>query len=239
MEKKGQVTIFIIIAILLVSAVLVFFLFKDRLGVGGSRNNDPVYLFVENCVEETGEDAIYYIIQNGGYLIPPPASTLGGIPYYYYRDRNYLPTLNDIGKEISAYVEESLSYCTNGFVDFPDLNITEGDIEVRTTIEDEEIIFDVEYPVKIEKGKDVTRFEDFKGIKVVVRVGSLYNSIEEMVQGQMGEERICLSCMSELADEEGFTVGMVNTEEGIVFTVRDEYSKIKDVPIEWRFANEY
>ncbi len=239
MDKRGQVTIFIIIAIILIASVALFFIFKDRLGIGGSRSNDPVYLFVESCVESTGEDAIYHIIQNGGYLLPPPASTLGGSPYYYYNNKNHMPSKSKIENEISAYMEESLSYCTSGFVNFPDLNITEGEIEARTTIEDEEIIFDVEYPVKIKKGEKVTILEDFNGIRIVVRVGALYDSIEKMIQDQLGEKGICLSCMSELADREGFTIDMTNTEEGVIFTVRDEYSKIKDVPIEWMFANRY
>ncbi len=238
MGKRGQVTIFIIIAIILVGSVSLFFVFRDRLG--SSRfNDDPIYLFIESCIEDTGKDAIYYIIQNGGYLDPIPLSTSGGVPYYYYADKNYMPSKDRIEKEISSYLEETLSYCTDGFVNFPDSNITEGDVEARTTIKDEEVILDVKYPVVIEKGESVTRFKDFKGIRIIVRIGALYDSIEKMIQGQLGEEGICLSCMSALADREGFTIDMTNVEEGLIFVVRDEYSKIKGVTLEWRFVNKY
>jgi hypothetical protein len=71
MEKRGQVTIFIIIAIILVASLSLFFIFRDKLS-GPRFSGDPVYLFIENCIEEVGGDAIYYITRNGGHMLPPP-----------------------------------------------------------------------------------------------------------------------------------------------------------------------
>lgn len=238
MKKRGQVTIFIIIAIVLVASVVLFFAFKDKLGIF-SPKSDPVYLYVENCIRETGEDAIHFITQNGGYLFPPTLSTSDGIPYYYSNDRDYTPTKERIEEEISDYIKNTLSYCTNEFTNFQDLNISEGEVKAETIIEDNNLILSVKYPITIEKGGSITRFEDFNDIKVDSRIGVMYNSIKKLIQDQIGKEDICLSCISEIVDEEGFTIDMTSTTEGIIFTLRDEHSKIKDVPVEWRFANEY
>ncbi|MDO8528818.1 MAG: hypothetical protein Q7S06_02920 [Nanoarchaeota archaeon] len=236
MKKRGQVTIFIIIAIVIIALVVLFFTFKDKLGIFTPESN-PVYLFTKGCVEETGKDAILYVTSNGGYVSPPELSTTEGIPYYFYNNRSYTPTKEMVEQRISSYIEQTLSYCTDGFSNFTGLNITEGEIKTRTTINEGEIVLNVKYPINIEKEGSVTRFENFNNIKIKSRVKLMYDSIKEIEENS--KEGICLSCISSLADENGFTIGMTNTEEGIVFTLRDEHSKIKDSPVEWKFANKY
>jgi hypothetical protein len=174
-----------------------------------------------------------------GICFLPPTSTSDGIPYYYYKNRNYLPSLEDIEQELSEYINKDLPFCTNGFIDFKDLDVAEGNVETQTRVEDERVIFDVEYPVTITRGEEVSRFRNFDYIKVISRIGVMYNSIASFIEDQMDQGSICLNCMSSIAETEGFEIHMVNAEEGIVFTFRDEYSLVKGVPIEWRFANKY
>ena len=239
-NSKGQVTIFIIIAILIIASAVLIFTFRDKIGLGiFSSNSDPVYLFVQNCVQETGQDAIHFITQQGGYLFPPTFSTSDGIPYYFYNKKDYMPTKDRIGEEISDYITNSISYCTNGFTNFPDLNITEGEIKANAKIEDEKIILDVVYPLTIKQGESTKKFENFDNINIQARVGVIYNSIQSIIQEQVGKDSICLSCISEIVDKEGLTLDMTNIEEAIIFTITDKYSKIKDVPVGWRFANGY
>ncbi len=238
-EKRGQVTIFIIIAIIIVASMILFFTFRDKLGIFKSQISDPVYLFIESCIEDTGKDAIYFVSRNGGYFFSPTLSTSEGLAYYYYNGKTYMPTKDDVEEEISSYIEETLSYCIEEFVDFPEFNITEREIKAKTTIKDEEIILNVEYPVTIKKGKSTNNLRNFKNIKIIVRVGIIYDSIKEMIQEQEGEEKICLSCISAIAKREGFTIDMVGTEEAIIFTLIDKYSKIKGIPLEFKFANKY
>jgi len=239
MGKRGQVTIFIIIAILIVAAVVLFFSFKDSIIKTSVKNNDRVYLYVENCIKETGEDGILYVMGNGGYLYAPISSTSDGIPYYFYAGKSYLPELSRIEDEISSYMEQALYSCTNNFVNFPELNVTEGKIQSETLINNNEVIFNVKYSVTVtHKGGDVSRFTDFNGIKVTSRIRTMYNSISEIIKGQTREE-VCVSCISEIAQKGGFRIEMTNTEEALIFNLVDENSKIKDVPVEWKFADGY
>ena len=238
MNKRGQVTIFIIIAIVILAVIAMIFIFRNQLGIFTPKS-DPVYLFVKDCIEETGKDAISYVINNGGYLYPISLSTSSGIPYYYYNNKSYLPTKERIEQEISSYIEKTLSYCTEDFSNFSGLNISEGEIVASTTIDDNDVIFNVKYPVTVKKGESVSRFENFNDIKVILGVGALYNSIRNMIQKQAGSNSICLSCLSEIADSGEFTVDMTNTDEGIIFDLKDNNSRIKDAPLEWRFANRY
>ena len=172
MEKRGQVTIFIIIAIVVVALVAGFFLFREQLGLEDifTPKGDEVYLFVEECIEGTGKDAIYYIGENGGYMFSPERSTPGGIPYYYFKGKNYMPSKNEVEEEISSYVNEILSFCTEDFIDFPNYDITEGEIKTETKIEENNIILNVEYPLSVTKDGSVTLFNDFKNIKEYLNI---------------------------------------------------------------------
>ena len=238
MEKRGQVTIFIIIALVIVVSAVVIFVFRDKIGIF-TTNSDPVYLFVTSCIQETGEDAIYFIAQNGGYLFPPTLSNSEGIPYYFYNNKDYTPTKDRISQEISYYLKNAIPSCTNKFANFSNVNITEGEIKVKTTIEDKKITLDVTYPLLIKQGESTKKLLNFNGVNIPVRVGTIYNSIKNMTQAQIGKSGICLNCISKIMNEEGLTIDIDNTNESIVFIITDEYSKIKEVPIKWRFANGY
>ncbi len=241
-KKRGQVTIFIIIAILVIALVAGFFLFREQLGLEDifTPKGDEVYLFVEECIEGTGKDAIYHIAENGGYMFPPQLSTLGGIAYYYFEGKNYMPSEEDVENQLSLYMDYQLSACTQDFVNFPDYNISEGEIETSTSIRDSKVIFDVKYPLTIKKGKETRRLENFGATKISTGFGVVYNSINELIQNQLKREDICLSCIADIALERDLIIDMTSTEQGeIIFIITDENLKINDIPLEWVFANKY
>ena len=62
MKKKGQVTIFIIIAIILIVAVSFYFVLKDDISVDKIPTEvEPVYTNLISCLEETTEEGIEYL----------------------------------------------------------------------------------------------------------------------------------------------------------------------------------
>ena len=243
MWKKGQVTIFIIIAIIIVATVVLFFVFKENLGILGSNPEiSNIKGFVESCIEGTGEDAILFVSQNGGYFLTPEFSTSEGIPYYYFNGKNYFPSKERIENEISLYMNSLLSFCTNEFINFPGFNISEGDINTKTRIKEEEMIFNVEYPITIKKGEsESTIIKDFKNIKIPIDILLVYSAIEEMVNDQIEQESggICISCITEIASKNDLEIEIIPLEDGVTFTVRDNNLKIKGEALEWRFANRY
>ncbi len=242
MRKRGQITIFIIIAIIIVACVVGFFLFRQELKLEDifTSKDNSVYLFVENCITDTGKDAIYHVAENGGYFLSHEFSTSEGIPYYYYNGKNYMPSKTRIEKEISYYMNQILSFCTEDFIDFPNLNITEREIETETKITNDEVIFNVKYPLTIKEGEETTRIEDFKNIKIPVRLDTIYNSIEEIIEEQSNYESICLSCILDISLENDLYIDMFDyDEETVIFVIRDENLKINEEDFEFMFANKY
>ena len=241
MEKRGQVTIFIIMAIVIVGAVVIFFIARNMLDLKVySPEVENIYLFVEDCIEKVGNEVVYEIGLKGGYYFPTNLSISTGIPIYYSDGKNYMPSKEEIENEISYFVNEKLFFCTRNFVDFSDFEITQGEIKTKTTIEEDEVILNVNYPISVTKGESTTVLKEFKNIEIPARLGIVYDSIDEVIKEQLSHESICLSCILDISLKNDLYVDMMDyDDETVIFIFRDENSKINNETFEFVFANKY
>jgi len=240
MEKRGQVTIFIIIAIVIIVAGFLVFMFYPQLRGGFTSETDNINVFVEECIRDSGINVIYEVGKTGGYFFIPELSTSTGIPYYYHGGKNYMPSKEEIETQISFYISQKLFFCTKNFVDFKDFEIISGDIKIKTRIFDNKVILDVEYPLRIKKGESISLLKNFKNIEIPVRLGIVYNSVFEIMEKQVGRQDICLSCILELSLENDLYIEMMDfDEETTIFIFRDENSELNNNFFELRFANKY
>ena len=134
--KKGQLTIFIVIAIVIIGLVIGFFIISKQQEKKGVFVPDveSVKQFVESCIEEAGNEIIYNVGQRGGYLFPPEFSTASGIPYYYSNGKSYMPSKEQVEQEISTFVNLKVFFCTKNFINFPEFEIEQGEPKTETKI---------------------------------------------------------------------------------------------------------
>jgi len=243
MNKRGQVTIFIIIAIVLVVAVASYFIFRDNLTRDTSNLEEaPIINFVQECFDQSLEDAVDQIAKNGGYsdlTSTPRESTNSGQTYYLIEGENYLLPKEEIKEELDRDIARNYFLCSQHFIDFPEYEITEGNLEISIEILDDSVIIESRYPLTITKGEESSRVEKFES-EIDVRLGLVYDSIYDFINQQIKyKEEVCLSCLN-LASENDIYVGMENEYNGtVIFTFRDDYSKLNNEPLEWVFANKY
>ena len=130
-NKKAQVTVFIILAIILVAGIILFFVLRGGLGFGGVPSEfESVYNYYLNCIEKETQNGALVMGQQGGYIDNPefsPGSTympfssqldfLGtGVPYWYYISGNGLPkeqvpTKEKMQEELSGFLETAINEC--------------------------------------------------------------------------------------------------------------------------------
>ena len=240
-KRKAQATIFIIIAIVLVAGVIIFFLVRQSILMQEvSSETQPIYSFVEDCIQQTGIEIVYKTVSGGGYYFPTNFSTDSGVPIYYFDGKSYIPTKKQIENEISYFTNEKLFFCTRNFVNFPDFEIKQGEIKTETKIQSGKIILDVNYPLTITKGEKTTSFKRFKDIEIPVRLGIIYDSIYNLTQEQLTSNAICLTCLSEITSKNDLYVDMMDYDDEIVlFSFRDENSKINNESLEFIYANKF
>lgn len=108
--KRGQVAIFVIVAIILVGIVAaLFFLPQARVLLPGAEAPDPA-TFMRKCVEPSLEDAIQIVTEQGGSVTPSPATLYLGksIQYLCYTNENYKPCVVQ-QPLLVAHVEEEIA----------------------------------------------------------------------------------------------------------------------------------
>ncbi|MEM0465833.1 MAG: hypothetical protein QXW97_04010 [Candidatus Pacearchaeota archaeon] len=244
--NKAQITVFIIISIFIIILFLFFLFYKSNIIKSNKQTISPeikdIYDYISNCVHETGKTAVYFIGQTGGYFNSPDFSTDYGIAYYYSDGKSYIPSKEKIESELSSYMNFMLQFCIRNFKDFPDYVINSENITTKTKIENEKVIFNVDYPLIIKKDKKTYRLREFNEI-VNVRLDKIYDLASRINKEQLiNGEDICLSCMYDWAEELDLYIEMNdygNKTGIIIFTIRDEKSQLFNSDYRFYFANKY
>jgi len=130
MSKRSQVTVFIIIAVLVVLGIGIFYYFKGSLfSVSVPSEFAPVYDYYISCIDSETKNGALLLGQGAGYIENPdfkpgsdymPFSSqldfLGfGIPYWYYISGNgvskeQVPSVEKMQEQLDGFVKEGLNY---------------------------------------------------------------------------------------------------------------------------------
>jgi len=192
MNKRGQVTIFVIIAVVIVVAIIGYFVLIDRISVSSVPEEfQPAYNYYISCVEEEVEAASMLAGERGGYLFLPefePGSAYKpyssqldffgqGVPYWYYLSGNNLikeqvPSKSLIQEQFNEYLVDKIEDC--GFGDYEkNMIIEKGEASVSTKIQDSKISVDFSIPISfasLESSARVSKHE----VEVDSKLGRFY-----------------------------------------------------------------
>lgn len=197
----------------------------------------PVYSFVQDCIKQTGENAVYELSLTGGYYNVPKLKTDNNIPYYFYNSRKYIPTKKTIEKQISLYIDDNLDDCINGFNNFNDFEIERKTIKTTSKIDDNSILFNVKYPITLVKAENTYHLENFQ-TEVKLRLGTIFNSASELIKEQATHPTsICLTCINDIAKKNDiyFEVNYPD-KQTIIFIILDNRTIINNKTLIYEFA---
>lgn len=183
MNKSGQVTIFIILAVIIVSIALLIYSFwpqiKTTLG-GIQQENPPSY--IQSCISDKMKSTVENISMQGGSMNPDNYLLFNNteVEYLCYTNQYYVPCViqqpmlkqhieSEIKNEISSDVDSCFnslgsSYEGQGY----DVNIKSGD--KRVELLPNKIISTFNYSVTLTKGNDIQKYSSF----IVVLNNNLY-----------------------------------------------------------------
>ncbi|MBM3247017.1 hypothetical protein FJZ17_00540 [Candidatus Pacearchaeota archaeon] len=236
-QKRGQVTIFIIIAILIVAGIFLFFYVKNKtasLTPTIPRDIQPVYDYLNDCFEEKVYSSIYEIGQFGGYKSPPNNSLDIGIPIYLdNRFKEILP-LKEIEVQLSEIIEEELNKCQ---LNFSSIEVNRGDPKIKVSILNNQIRAQIEYPITIIKNDGTYQLKNFPEIIAPIKFGLMYSSGVSIVDLQIANNgSLCLTCLLDLGEENDLSISTFEYEEGInIFSIADN-NQINNQTYELVFA---
>ncbi len=205
-SKKGQVTVFIIIAIIIVAAVAGYFIFRDKISVSEvPASMQSVYTTFLSCLEEDALVGADILMSQGGYIEIPefePGSAympfssqlnfLGSpIPYWYYVSGNNIekeqvPSKNDMERELENFIERKIAECSFDIYYDRGFGVYFDEPKAKVEIKDREIEVDLEMDLTIDRGEDTVLVRDHT-VLTSSKLGKLYNSAIKVYEEEQKE----------------------------------------------------
>lgn len=238
--KRGQVTIFIILAIILIILASVFFLVNQSKKQTTPTTIQPLQNFIQQCIDKTAKQAIVYTSERAGYYQIPENSLDNLTPYYFYQDKNLMPSKEEIQNQISNYINNNLNSCLNNFTNFQDFQIQKSEITTKTKIQKDKVSIEINFPLSISKDKQTYTLEKFD-TQVTARLDTIYNAINTIIQEQVkNPEALNPHYVYQIATENNLNIKMIGfIENSIIFTITDKDSQINEQNLIFIFANKY
>ena len=199
-NKRAQITLFVIIAIIIVAVFVLVFTFRGKIipQISGKPIKNPE-AFLSSCLEEKIREGIKIISSQGGYVNHSLYLDLDNerIHYLCFTQNYYLPCINQepmlikhLSDELHDYIEDDVENC---FAQLEDGLKKEG-YEVDLNYKGFEIILipkkvtiQTESSIVLKKTEESTRQENLK-----IAITSRFYDLAEVVQEILSQEaRFC------------------------------------------------
>lgn len=193
---RGQVTIFIILAILIIAIGTLIFVFRGTLFPSNPVPSgvEPIYNTFVSCLKDDLATGVNVLESQGGYIYLPeyeassdymPFSSqlnfLGNpIPYWYYVsgsniEREQVPSINEMQNQLKEFIETKARTCYFDNYYSQGYNIVMKNPVATVTIKDNEVNLDLNMDFSVTRGEESYVAKEHK-IILSSELGSLYNS---------------------------------------------------------------
>lgn len=231
--KKGQLTVFIIIGlILLISIGLVTYLTTQQVVKPVEEETivpedvRPVHEIVQSCANDIAKEGLGLLGLQGGFIqlpgiidrtpsayVPLDSANQFKVPLWYYEGEDRTPSLGFMEREIARHVNQQLKDCTDDFASLADrfAIAEEGNVTTKTVIADDTIILRITWPLAVSSGGRTTRLQDF-----IVRMPVRLKQMWELANATLAKENehtffenVTIDLMAADSDNiptEGFTI---------------------------------
>ena len=192
-NPKAQVTLFIVMALIIIIAGVIYFSYQKQLAPKEelvAPEVVPIKSFVDSCIRIISEDGLERIGLSGGYIRIPqgidenPKAYLSSLPqsgfkmpYWWYNGIEAVPPEDFIKDQLKNHIRNELQGCINNFEPFEsqfEINpLKEPAIDVK--FNDEDTTIEMKYPLEI-IAKDASfsaKIENF-GYTIPVRFKKAY-----------------------------------------------------------------
>ncbi|MBN2421238.1 hypothetical protein JXB27_03085 [Candidatus Woesearchaeota archaeon] len=200
--RKGQITAFIIIGILIlfsVSFVLYVATLRPDLNPFAPKESE-IQVFVGTCLERISKDAIERIGILGGYYEVPENIAINErayfsfgertepkIPLWYYRGTYRIPSKEGIADEISKYVINNIDSCINDFEPFSNQYSfkTNENKTAEVVINENDVSVKLNYDIQMTE-KSTNQIQEFTSFarKLDVKLGKIYMMARDILESE-------------------------------------------------------
>ncbi len=173
LDKRAQVALFVIIAIVLVAVIVLLVFLKPEIKVAPKVTEPQGY--IEKCIKDASSEAIDLIGLRGGSLEPYNYANYAGnrVSYLCYSDYDYAKCVNQqpmlkysIENEITSYSMPKVQNCISQLksqLEKMGYSVTVGSLSLTTSLQPKKVIVDAYLPLTITKEETKT-FDKFESV---------------------------------------------------------------------------
>ncbi len=172
-SKRSQVAIFIIIAILIVAAVLLIFIFWKGPAIERPSPFNPS-TYISSCVKDSAKKAIPWISENGGSIEPKSSISYRSKKFaylcynanYYESCVNQQPMLIEhMEQELTGYIEPEVKDCFSSLqreLENQGYEFSMGLLKIETNLRPNRAVITTKRKVTISRGEETKSFTEFE-----------------------------------------------------------------------------
>lgn len=225
-DKKGQITIFIIIGIVLVLGTALYLILSERLTrpyADIEIGETPLNIIMENCLEKTAEQGILFIGTQGGYYNLTEeyiVTDYSSVPYYLQKEKEEIPSKEKIASEIARYIEDNIFYCIGNFseIEKEGFTLVEAPPSADVMIDDYAVQVDLDLPIKIIKDNAEIELPKFSKT-ISSSIGKIHDLAVKIID--MEKQDPGWIDLSSISNTE-FKVDIIpETEEDMIYIIKD------------------
>jgi len=238
--KRGQVTLYVVIAILIVVAAgIVVYTQREFFGIKVGINPiiRPIDTEIQGCLTQTAENGIYLIGMQGGYVSTPVYSfetNFSTIAYVYIPKQSLLPSISKIESELSGYINTMLPECMD-FEKWSDFTASTQKVDTNIRIEQNEVLINAKWPVSLSRQGTTYTLNEFSA-KVPVRLGLIWNVSNKIVKNELANTSIDVPYFTEVYEKYNLSINIAPYNGTIVYQILDPKSLIYNLPYNFLFA---
>ena len=243
MEKRGQITAFIVIGILLLVIVAMFVYITAEKDAGileteaeevlEASTAPPIQNFIENCIKQGAATALYTFGLQGGYLELSEGLYIDldytQVAYSYFEGQDIALTTEDLNLQFTRFMKNAVAECVDDFKVFKaqGYTIEEGELSAELIIGEENARMTVVYPLTAKLKGEITTIEAYSTPVFNVRLPHILEITQEITKRAVEDPTsIDITYLSSLDVD---VVSLIYGEDTIVYFLKDPKSYVENV----------
>lgn len=247
MYKRGQITIFLIVGILILASFaavysIISYSQKEKAPattetLGTMALKSALSSFIERCIRDVGAPGIYLLGVQGGYIYPDELDALliteSGFIGYNYLDGATLMSKEDMEEQLNQYLQTELPVCFNNFSMFsPTAEVTFTEITAKSEIQESQVLITADMDLTAKKGKEVIEINSLLG-SIPVRLGKILTQRDNLISSNKAPS---INMNPPVANQDFFISVFPFDSDTIIYSISDDKSVVKSAPFVFMFA---
>ncbi|MEM1577853.1 MAG: hypothetical protein QXM27_02495 [Candidatus Pacearchaeota archaeon] len=240
--KKGQLTIFIIIAIILISIIFIIFYIRKEQSSKLEKEINLINNYINFCLEKKSENIIIEIAKNGGYykFEKNYINFLNENGVFYLKENNsYVPNKTFVENQINLWLNDEFDECLK----IENKNIIKKYCNIKTELNNiTKINFDCDINFFI--NEKIYRLKKFE-VNLNISLIPFINASKEIVDiyNNTIPGYICIECLNEIGEKYNLNITVIPITKEIyelehVWFLLNSSQKINNKFLIWRFVTE-